>query len=205
MTDNKAGGFVRSSMVGIIHIIIQVLTQRDESKAVGVTDQVDGSKSMTGYEVNPNLESVWCSLRRGVQHIVFSLIAHVQDQTKYKRRGRNEPDGVCLKWINTSSQCTANETLSPRSQPVEIKLRAKSRHLARCLTKLMDQRAEAQHMKPIYFNGCRASPLHRHGRVFQSARARTHKTHWKRNLKCGGIPISSPLAPQQRWARRANL
>lgn len=44
-------------MVRIIHITIQVPTQRDEGKAVGVTDQVAGSKSMTGYEVNPNLES----------------------------------------------------------------------------------------------------------------------------------------------------
>lgn len=57
LTDNRARGFVSSSMVRIIHIIIQVLTQQDEGKAVGVTDQVDGSKSMTGYEVNPNLES----------------------------------------------------------------------------------------------------------------------------------------------------
>lgn len=57
LTDNRARGFVRSSMVWIIHIIIQVLTQRDKAKAAGATDQVDGSESMTEYEADPNLES----------------------------------------------------------------------------------------------------------------------------------------------------
>lgn len=47
-----------------------------------------------------------------------------------------------------------NPTVFLFSHPVKIKLCGKPWLLAQCHTKLMDQRAGAQHMKPIYFKGC---------------------------------------------------
>lgn len=44
-------------MVGIIHIIIQVLTQRHERESRGCGRSVDGGGGATRRELGPNLQS----------------------------------------------------------------------------------------------------------------------------------------------------
>lgn len=43
-------------MVGVIHIIIQVLTQRHERESRGCDRSVDGGGSATRRELDPNLQ-----------------------------------------------------------------------------------------------------------------------------------------------------
>lgn len=72
------------------------------------------------------------------------------------------------------------------SQPVKIKLSAESWLLAEHHIKLMDQRAEAQHMKPIHFKGVSALSLQPRRRVHTRTHANTfaHNIKLKRTCAC---------------------
>lgn len=63
-------------MAGIIHIIIQVLTQRHERQSCGCDRSVDGGGSATRCELDPNLEhSEWekCIRKTECFYFFFSI------------------------------------------------------------------------------------------------------------------------------------
>lgn len=85
-------------MVGVIHIIIQVLTQRHERESRGCDRSVDGGGSATRRELDPNLQHLeW--------ERVVALAVVIEITERPAQRKTHKKDCVLLFFaLNTESR-----------------------------------------------------------------------------------------------------